>query len=106
MLGSEYAPVEKINVLRGLLDSFAVLYPQLQDIDLRRDATRLQVPVYILAGDHELRGRTQPAREWFDALDAPSKRWYDIANAGHSVAFEHADELLRILLEDVQPALR
>ena len=44
--------------------------------------------------------------EWFDALDAPSKRWYDIANAGHSVAFEHADELLRILLEDVQPALR
>lgn len=106
VLGSEYAPVEKINVLRGLLDSFAVLYPQLQDIDLRRDATRLQVPVYILAGDHELRGRTQPAREWFDALDAPSKRWYDIANAGHSVAFEHADELLRILLEDVQPALR
>ena len=106
VLGSEYAPIEKINVLRGLLDSFSALYPQLQDVDLRRDATRLKVPVFILAGDHELRGRTDPARQWFDALDAPSKRWYDIEGAGHSVAFEHADELHRILLEDVPPALR
>lgn len=106
VLGSEYAPIEKINVLRGLLDSFSVLYPQLQDVDLRREAARLEVPVFILAGDHELAGRTAPAREWFDSLDAPGKRWYDIADAGHSVAFEHADELHRILLEDVPPTTR
>ena len=101
VFGQEYSAVEKVNVLRGLMDMFALLYPQLQQVDLRRSATRLQVPVYVLFGDHELAARTAPARQWFDALDAPRKRWYQLPDAGHSVAFEQADELRRILGQDV-----
>ena len=48
--------------------------------------------------------RVEPAKEWFDLLEAPEKRWYSLPDAGHSVAFEQADELHRILLEDVRPA--
>ncbi len=101
VFGQEYSAVEKVNVLRGLMDMFAVLYPQLQQVDLRRSATRLQVPVYVMCGDHELAARTAPARQWFDALDAPRKRWYQLPDAGHSVAFEQAGELRRILGRDV-----
>ena len=86
------------------MDMFAVMYPQLQDLDLRRDAPRLEVPVYLLVGEHELAARVEPAKEWFDLLEAPEKRWYSLPDAGHSVAFEQADELHRILLEDVRPA--
>ena len=46
IMASEYTLVEKMNVLRGLFDVFSVLYPQLQDIDFRKDATKLEVPVY------------------------------------------------------------
>jgi hypothetical protein len=28
----------------------AVLYPQLQDLDFRRDVPRLEVPIYVVAG--------------------------------------------------------
>lgn len=101
ILGAEYGPLERVNVARGLLDMFSVMYPQLQQIDLRADAARLEVPVYILAGEHELAARTKPAEEWFAVLDAPVKRWYALPDAGHSVAFEQADELHRILVEDV-----
>ncbi len=101
ILGAEYGPLERVNVVRGLLDMFSVMYPQLQEVDLRADAARLEVPVYILAGQHELAARTRPAQEWFDALEAPDKRWYTLADAGHSVAFEQADELHRILVEDI-----
>lgn len=104
VLGQEYAPMEKINVLRGLLDMNSVMYPQLQDIDLRRSATELEVPVYLMVGDHELAARVDPAREWFELLDAPDKRWYQLPDSGHSVAFEQADELNRILLEDARIA--
>ena len=81
---------------------FSVMYPQLQEVDLRRDAARLEVPVHVLAGEHELAARTRPAREWFDALRAPVKRWYAFEDSGHSVAFEQADALRRILLEQVR----
>lgn len=101
ILGVEYDPIEKLNVIRGLLDMFSVMYPQLQAIDLRQSAAVVDVPVYILCGDHELEARTVPAREWFAGLSAPTKRWYQLPDAGHSVAFEQAEELARILREDV-----
>lgn len=101
VLGQEYGGLEKVNVLRGLLDMFAVLYPQLQGVDLRRDAAKLEVPVIVLEGSHELTARTRPAREWFDALDAPRKTLYTLPDSGHSVAFEQADELHRILLAEL-----
>ena len=62
VLGSEYTLVEKVNVLRSLIDYFSVMYPQIQDVDLRRDATRLDVPVYLVQGPHELMGERRSYR--------------------------------------------
>jgi len=103
VLGSEYAPIEKANVLRGLIDVFWALYPQLQEIDLRRDAPRLEVPFYLLDGKGELRGRRELALEWFEALDAPIKRVFAFEDAGHAVAFEQFEALERILVDTVLP---
>lgn len=103
LLGSEYAPIDKLNVLRGLMDMFSVMYPQLQDVDLRQSVTRLDVPVFVMCGDHELAARTTVAREWFDGLSAPSKRWYQLPDSGHSVAFEQVEVLEQILATEVPP---
>ena len=97
--------MDKVNVLRGLIDTFATMYPQLQEIDFRKDVLSLEVPVYLLEGEHELRGRLELAEEWFDMLEAPRKELYILENAGHSVAFEQADELHRILMEEIRPTL-
>ena len=88
ILGSEYTLVEKVNVLRGLVDYFTVMYPQAQGIDLRRDVTRLEVPVYLVQGRHELAARTALVPEWLEALDAPRKQLTWFENAGHATAFE------------------
>ncbi len=104
LLGSEYTFIEKANVLRGLIDTFAIMYPQLYGIDFRRDVPRLEVPVYILDGAAELKGRRDVAIEWFDALQAPIKQRITYQNAAHSVAFEQADEVLRLLTETIVPA--
>lgn len=104
IMGSEYNAIDKINVLRGLIDVFATMYPQLQEIDFRVDAPTLEVPVYLIDGVHELAGRRDLAHAWFEALDAPVKMMYTFENGGHAVAFEHADELHQILLEEILPA--
>jgi proline iminopeptidase len=103
VLGSEYALVEKVNVMRGLIDVFAILWPQLHTIDFRRDATTLDVPVYLFVGDHELHARSDLAREWFAALQAPDKQLYTVEDAGHDVVFEGFQDIHRVLTEVIVP---
>jgi proline iminopeptidase len=104
VMASEYSLVEKVNVIRGLFDTFSVLYPKLQDIDFRKDSTKLDVPVYILAADHELPARQDLVVEWYGMLDAPDKHFYTMKNAGHAAAFEGVGEFTRIMNEEVKPA--
>jgi pimeloyl-ACP methyl ester carboxylesterase len=80
--------MDRINGLRGFLDTFYLLYPQLQDIDFRRDIQRLEVPVYIVLGEHEARGRAVLANEWFNLLKAPSKELFVFEHSGHRPLFE------------------
>lgn len=103
IFGSEYNFVEKVNVLRGLIDMFSILYPQIQHIDFRQDVPRLEVPVYLLDGAAELPARRDLALEWVEMLDAPSKRLYTFADAGHSVAFEQFEALHQILTGTIMP---
>lgn len=85
---TEYTWMDRINAFRGFLDTFAVLYPQLQTIDFRRDVQRLDVPVYVVLGRHEVRGRAVLAEEWFNGLDAPSKELVIFEHSGHRTLFE------------------
>ena len=104
LLGSEYTAMDKVNVLRGLIDTFFVMYPQLQEIDFRKDVPSLEVPVYLMLGENELRGRLELAEEWFSMLEAPLKEIYILENSGHAAAFEHADFLHRVLLDEILPS--
>ena len=103
LLGTEYTLVEKVNVLRGLIDMFTVMYPQLQGLDFRRDAAHLEVPVYMLDGQAELAARRDLALKWFALLDAPQKRMFSFENAAHAVAFEEYEAFHRILLDTILP---
>lgn len=103
VLAQEYDLVEKVNVLRGLVDMFSILYPQLQDVDFRSDVPVLEVPVYILSGRYELSARSDLTEDWFGLLEAPNKQMFVFENAGHSVAFEQCQELAVILNTIVLP---
>jgi CubicO group peptidase (beta-lactamase class C family)/pimeloyl-ACP methyl ester carboxylesterase len=84
----EYTFMDRINGFRAFLDTFSVLYPQLQAIDFRRDAPKLDIPVYLVSGAHEARGRAVLAAAWFEMLEAPSKEMVVFAHSGHRPLFE------------------
>jgi pimeloyl-ACP methyl ester carboxylesterase len=104
IFGSEYNWVEKVNVLRGLIDMFSIMYPQLQAIDFRQSVKQLDVPVYILDGVAELPARRDLAREWLTQLNAPHKQKFTFENAGHSVVFEQFEAFSRIMRDTILPA--
>jgi pimeloyl-ACP methyl ester carboxylesterase len=84
----EYNWMDRINGFRGFLDTFSVLYPQLQGIDFRQDVPRLEVPVYLVIGEHEARGRAVLAQEWFEMLSAPHKEMIVFEHSGHRSLFD------------------
>ncbi|MEV4489831.1 hypothetical protein AB0K04_06930 [Micromonospora coxensis] len=105
----EYTLLEKAHALSGNLDGWDVLYPQLQQLDLRREARRLDVPVYLVDGSHEVPGRLALTREWHAALAAPRKEHVVLDGAGHRSLFQRpgpvTDLLTRVLTETRGPGV-
>jgi proline iminopeptidase len=84
----ENSLMDRINGLRAFLDTFSVLYPQVQGIDFRIDVSSLDVPVYMVIGKHEARGRAALANEWYQMVEAPSKEMIVFEHSGHRPLFE------------------
>jgi proline iminopeptidase len=96
---AENSLMDALAAVRGLLDTYALLYPQLQEIDLRAEVQQLEVPLTVVMGEHESRGRTAPARAWYDQLDAPDKQWIELPASGHRASFEQPALYTDLLVE-------
>lgn len=97
----EYTLVEQIHTLGGFLDTFNFIYPQIQEIDFRVDAARLEVPVFFVEGAHEARGRAEPFAEWYSMLTAPTKDLVVFDTSGHRPLFEQPDDFVTYMVGTV-----
>lgn len=86
----EYGWLDRIYYLLGLMNTFNVVYPQLQDMDLRSDATHLDLPVYMILGRHDMNNPSQIPEEYFNLLEAPGKRLFFFEDSGHGMIWEEA----------------
>ena len=73
LLVAEYTLIDQVHVLPAFMDTFAVLYPQLQDIDFREHRHRVRGPDVLRAGRPRGRGRAEPFDEWYPMIEAPNK---------------------------------
>ena len=97
----EYTLLEQIHIFGGVLDTFTFLYSQLQQIDFRDSATQLDVPVFLVQGRHEARGRAELANEWFAQLKAPSKKMLVLDTSGHRPLFEQPQQFHQVMVGTV-----
>jgi pimeloyl-ACP methyl ester carboxylesterase len=93
----EYTLLQKAHTINAILDTWSVLYPQMQEIDFRRDATNLPVPVWFVQGSDEMRGLAVLFDEWYPAVRAPRKELVVIPGAGHRAIFEQPDRFAAVL---------
>ena len=101
LLVEEYSLLEQLHVLAAFLDSFSLLYPQLQEIDFRTTATELDVPVFFVQGAHEADGRADLFDEWYPTVEAPQKDLTVLATSGHRPLFEQPDEFVDYMVDTV-----
>ncbi|MBE9067399.1 alpha/beta hydrolase [Leptolyngbya cf. ectocarpi LEGE 11479] len=98
--------MDRVNGMRGLIDTFSILYPQLQDIDFRKDIPILEVPVYLVLGKYEARGRAILANEWFEILEAPLKEKIIFEHSGHRPPFEEPSTFSSLMVRILETIAR
>jgi pimeloyl-ACP methyl ester carboxylesterase len=81
----EYGWLDRLYYLLGLMHTFNAVYPQLQELDFRTDATHLDLPVYIVLGRHDMNNPSSIPEEYFNLLKAPSKQLIFFENSGHGM---------------------
>jgi len=94
----EYGIIDKINFFRGIISTFNHVYPQLYDIDLREDYSKIEVPVYFFLGRHDINAPTSLVEEYFDILDAPDKKIVWFEHSGHNPWINESDKFVDELL--------
>ena len=100
-LVSEYTLIDKVHLLGAFIDTFAVLYPQLQDIDFRQTATDFQIPMFFVQGAHEADGRADVFADWYPMITAPIKDVAVLDTSGHRPLFEQPDRFVDYMVTTV-----
>ena len=61
------------------MNTFNVVYPQLEDLDFVTQAAELEVPIYFLVGRYDVNAMASLAERYYDVLDAPHKEliWFE-----------------------------
>jgi proline iminopeptidase len=65
--------------------------------------TRQRVPVIVIQGRHDLHTAYEPAKAYFDTIEAPHKRFVTLERAAHAPMFEQPGEFLLTLIREVLP---
>lgn len=103
-LVEEYALVDQVHLLGAFMDTFSVVYPQLQEIDFRETATEFEIPMYFVQGAHEAGGRSEVFDDWYRMVDAPAKDVAVFHTSGHRPLFEQPDEFVEYMVDTVLAA--
>jgi pimeloyl-ACP methyl ester carboxylesterase len=102
---SEYGLYDKVNLFlsRGELETVGIVFPQLWDVDFRKQATRLEVPIYFLMGRHDRTTSPKLTEEYFNLLTAPHKELIWFEHSGHGSWMNESAKFIDVMVNQVLP---
>jgi pimeloyl-ACP methyl ester carboxylesterase len=98
LCSEEYGILDKVNYIRGIVNTFNHVYPKLYDIDLRKDYPKLDVPIYFFIGRHDVNAPVSLVDDYYNMLTAPYKELVWFENSGHSPWINETDKFIDEIL--------
>lgn len=97
----EYGLLDKVNWVRGLIDTLTTVYPQLYGMDFRTQAARLETPVYFIVGRWDRNAMTPLAEEYFNLLEAPHKELIWFEDSAHTPLWDEPAHFVDVMVNTV-----
>lgn len=101
-LSPEYTDEDLSKVWEANEFSMNALLPKLMTVDFT-DVRKLDCPVILFLGRHDFNVSSSVAAEWFEHVDAPSKRLVWFENSAHEVMNEEPGKMLVSLVRYARP---
>lgn len=101
-LAPEYSDEDVRNAFKGQEPVTQALLPKVLATDLSA-IRRLDVPLLLLLGRHDVNVSSEVAAEWFAHVRAPSKRLVWFERSGHHITSEEPGKLLTTLVAEARP---
>jgi pimeloyl-ACP methyl ester carboxylesterase len=98
-LCNEYTLKEKFDYLRGMNFTKSFLWSVVMKTNLFKTIPEQKIPVYILQGSYDYETTFNVAKQYFDSLSAPVKKFYTFENSAHSPIFEEPEKFGEIIKE-------
>ena len=106
LFSREYTLADRVNVIRGVLGSMRLLWPELLRVDLFDSVPEIKIPVFLMEGRYDHECPSEVAERYFGALKAPVKEliWFD--RSAHLPNAEERDRFNKIMVEEILPIAR
>jgi pimeloyl-ACP methyl ester carboxylesterase len=84
---------------KGIKFSLQHLLPHTLAIDIATEIKSVAIPVYFIMGQNDYQTPVALVKPFYENLQAPAKKYFEIKNCAHMLPFEKPIEMLQILLE-------
>lgn len=105
----EYGLLDKLNWIRGLIDTFTTVYPQLYGLDFRTQVSRLEIPAYFIKGRWDRNASNELLEEYFALLECPHKQLIWFEDSAHTPMWDEpahfVDIMVNTVLAQTQPTV-
>jgi pimeloyl-ACP methyl ester carboxylesterase len=98
---TEYSLPDKVNFFRGIFSTVRLLWPELMTVNLKEQATCLEVPVFFLLGRHDREAPSMIAEQYFALLQAPVKELIWFENSAHMPNIEENEKFISLLVNHI-----
>ncbi len=101
LAAQEYGLLDKVYWLLGLARTFTTVYPQLDNLDLRTEVPRVEVPLYFIKGRWDVNAVNSLAEEYFAILEAPHKEWIWFEDSAHTPSWDEPNHFVEVMVNTV-----
>ncbi len=102
---TEYSLADKMNFFRGIFSSIRLIWPELMNVNLKKQVPRLEVPVYFILGRHDYEAPSAIAEDYFNSLAAPDKNLFWFESSAHLPNAEESKKFNELLIKRILPGL-
>lgn len=101
--GPEYTLATRLRYGDCIRRSLDQLWGEVKEVDLFRDVPDLEIPLFLITGQHDWNTPSVLAKAWANKLTAPSVDIFSLDDTGHFIPIEAPAAFQRVLIDRVLP---